>query len=429
MPVALDAAQAWLDGQQRTCHPALLLVTAPPAIDPLSVRPNLRQERLQAVGSLQADAEGPKQAQPVQGEGLLHAFVQAANGRLVDQRQLPADPQQGRLRLSIGRPLVGGLELPAPGRLLGLREVPDDLLPLVPLAALHQRLAAEHGLDRLAQPLGAVEDHEEALLGAQPPLDQLPEEGGAHRLILGRGLHESQDDLLPGEGDPQRDDHRILRKRLAIEQQGDEVVALQPPLAKLPQLLGARPDEPTGDGGRAQAERGGDRLGARLIPATGQAMQDLAKEPGISSSGLLELLVRGERDLGVLEPVAHPLVDDGELLIQQIHRPALPAPADGPRTAPRAAVPLSGQGDDLIPQGLLNGLQPDGDEGLDERHLPVHTLRCRHRDQPAEPDIFHLALSLDSEYPLHGAAPFCGGLWGFFTKPLHHTGAASSILN
>jgi hypothetical protein len=35
---------------------------------------------------------------------------------------------------------------------------------------------------------------------------------------------------------------------------------------------------------------------------------------------------------------------------------------------------------------------------------------------------------LDAEYSLHGAAPFSVGLVGVWQQPLHHTGAASSIL-
>jgi hypothetical protein len=64
VPVALDPAQARLNGPQRTGHPARLLVGAAPPIDLGGVRPGLRVERLQAVGGLQADTEGPTQAQP-----------------------------------------------------------------------------------------------------------------------------------------------------------------------------------------------------------------------------------------------------------------------------------------------------------------------------------------------------------------------------
>jgi hypothetical protein len=38
-------------------------------------------------------------------------------------------------------------------------------------------------------------------------------------------------------------------------------------------------------------------------------------------------------------------------------------------------------------------------------------------------------LSVDSDYALHGAAPFRVRLWGSCPTPLHHTGAASSIFN
>ncbi len=85
MPVPLDPPQARLNGQQRTGHPALLLVGAAPAIDLVGVRADLREERLQAVGGLQADAEGAKQAHPVQGERLLQTLIEAADRRLVEE--------------------------------------------------------------------------------------------------------------------------------------------------------------------------------------------------------------------------------------------------------------------------------------------------------------------------------------------------------
>lgn len=64
---------------------------------------------------------------------------------------------------------------------------------------LDEGLDTEDGLDRFSQALGAIDDHKEALLIAQPPLDQLSEEGSRYRLVLRGGLDEPQDDLLPGE--------------------------------------------------------------------------------------------------------------------------------------------------------------------------------------------------------------------------------------
>ncbi len=70
MPIAFDAAHARCDGQQRTGHPAMFLIRRPPAIHFVGHLPDLRQERLQTIGSLQADAQHVKQAQPMQRQRL-----------------------------------------------------------------------------------------------------------------------------------------------------------------------------------------------------------------------------------------------------------------------------------------------------------------------------------------------------------------------
>jgi len=78
---------------------------------------------------------------------------------------------------------------------------------------------------------------------------------------------------------------------------------------------------------------------------------------------------------------------------------------------------------------VLDGLEPEGDQGLDDGHLGVQVLHLRVRSHPAEADVFHVAFALEAEYSLHGAAPFCVGLLGVWQQPLHHTGAASPIFN
>jgi hypothetical protein len=99
----------------------------------------------------------------------------------------------------------------------------------------------------------------------------------------------------------------------------------------------------------------------------------------------------------MLEPIPHPLVRDGELLIREVDRPPLLAPADDPWAAAGATVPFACQGGDLGLQSLRHGLQAQRDEGVDERHRAVHTLRCRHCGQRSEAHVFHLALSVDSD--------------------------------
>jgi hypothetical protein len=164
----------------------------------------------------------------------------------------------------------------------------------VPLAALPEGLGPEDGLDRLAQARGPIEDHQEALRIAQPPRHQRPQDGGRDRRMLGRGLHDPEEALRSCEGDPQRDEDRVLRDGRAVEPQGDEGIALQPPLATRPQRRRARPEDPTGARRGAQAEGRGDRLRAGRVPATGPALEDRADEPGVGGPRLLALLGGGQ---------------------------------------------------------------------------------------------------------------------------------------
>jgi hypothetical protein len=134
VPVALDPVQARLDGQQRTGDPAVLLLGVAPPIDLGGVRPELRVERLDAVGRLQADAQGAEQPQPVQRERLLEPLVKAGDRRGVQEPEFGPTPQQGGLRQDIGRLLVGRLEFPAPESLLTFWEVVDDIFSLMSLS-------------------------------------------------------------------------------------------------------------------------------------------------------------------------------------------------------------------------------------------------------------------------------------------------------
>jgi hypothetical protein len=88
------------------------------------------------------------------------------------------------------------------------------------------------------------------------------------------------------------------------------------------------------------------------------------------------------------------------VLLALAHQSGLPA---------GAGVPWGGELSDLLREEVTDGLEAEGDEGL--------------------ADVFRLAITLDAEQSLHGAAPFCVGLVGLWQEPLHHAGAASSIFN
>ncbi|MEO8048155.1 MAG: hypothetical protein ABI684_12800 [Nitrospirota bacterium] len=150
--MAFDLPQAGLDEAQRTDHSALLLVRRASVIHLVGELAELRIQGFQTVGGLQAHPQHWTQPQAMQGQHLLQAFARTGHGREVDSRSSwgvgPEPPEPG-----IRRPLVGLLESPAPGRLLSLRQIPHDVLALVPLTALYQGLGSEHRPNGGTQPL------------------------------------------------------------------------------------------------------------------------------------------------------------------------------------------------------------------------------------------------------------------------------------
>jgi len=171
----------------------------------------------------------------------------------------------------------------------------------------------------------------------------------------GRGLHKAEDHLLARERDPQGNDHRVVRERLPIHDEGDDVVALEATLAQLAEPPNARPDEPARDGRGSQAEGRRDGLRALGVGATAQVPEHLQEHPAIGLPGVLEALVGAEQDLPVTREIPDTRVGDRELLIQQVHRPALVPPADGTQRAPLILVELDGaNGPQPLQQVLLH---------------------------------------------------------------------------
>jgi len=142
-------------------------------------------------------------------------------------------------------PLYEAVRPGVPGPRAG---VPD---PEVPADAREGRLEfaasiGEHPLERPARPL--VERDQD-----------LPEEGGGDPLVFRGVLHEAEDDFLPSQGDAQSDHHRILGEGLPVEDQGEDVAPVQPPL-----LEGLERLADAGDRDQGLDERPPSRLPRRL---------------------------------------------------------------------------------------------------------------------------------------------------------------------
>ena len=105
-----------------------------------------------------------EKSESAKGQGLLQAFLEGTCCSPIDLLQIGVqigEPSFGGL---VGRLLVGPLEPGSPGFLVGLREVADNIFPLVPPAALDLGSLAEDLIDGLAQALAPVDDAKNALL-------------------------------------------------------------------------------------------------------------------------------------------------------------------------------------------------------------------------------------------------------------------------
>ena len=131
--------------------------------------------------------------------------------------QLMLERLEGGEGLVVLRTVVGALETLPPHRLLTLGQVTHHVLALVPLTPLHQGAVAEGLPPGRPEPLAAIYDHQKPLGNIEAPLDQGPEERGQHLLVLGVRLDKAQEPFVPRHRDAQRDDHRRLGERLAVQ--------------------------------------------------------------------------------------------------------------------------------------------------------------------------------------------------------------------
>jgi hypothetical protein len=92
-----------------------------------------------------------------------------------------------------------------------------DILLLVAMAAMHQRVLAEDVADRPAQRLAAVDDEHDRLPGIEAAVDQIGQQRPCERRVLGRAFPEPERDLHALRRDPERDDVRALGDLQAVE--------------------------------------------------------------------------------------------------------------------------------------------------------------------------------------------------------------------
>ena len=101
-------------------------------------------------------------------------------------------------------------------------------------------------------------------------LDQPPQEGGAPPLVLGGGLCEARDPLLPRRGDGERDDHLIVGERLPVQEEHQPLgVVMSPLMERMPRRRPGAHEAPR-HAPRGQSERLRLGVGGRFVVAARQ---------------------------------------------------------------------------------------------------------------------------------------------------------------
>ena len=147
--------------------------------------------------------------------------LSAALGCSVSRRRARSS-KQPLSGLHVGA-LVGAAQDRLRPRPLAVIEILEDVAHLVDLAPLDERGVAEGRAHRFAQRLRAIEDHEQAAVGAQAATLEIRQQALAHGGVLGRPVPEPERVFLAVGGDAQGDDEAVIAEVHAVDQQRDEV--------------------------------------------------------------------------------------------------------------------------------------------------------------------------------------------------------------
>ena len=244
------------------------------------------------------------------------------------------------------------------------------VLALVPLAPVDQGPVPEGLPDGRAEPLAAIQDHQHALGEVEAPLDQRPQERRQHRRVLRVRFDEAEEALLPRQRDAQRDDHRRVGERLAVQEHGHHVLTGQVPLLERPQLRRAGLDEAPGHRRTREPDRPGNHRGGGLVVAAGDPVEHPPQQQVVHITIATHRLVGPQRDLAPRD-VANAGHTNRHTLPRQTHRPrvaAVTAPLD---RLVFPGVARAGQRRHFLVEQLLHVQQAQRDQGADQLHLGV----------------------------------------------------------
>jgi hypothetical protein len=112
-------------------------------------------------------------------------------------------------------------------RSLPVVEVLEDVAHFVDLTPLHERRVAESGAHRLAQGFRAIEDDQQAAIGAQTATLEIRQQALAHGGVFGRAVPESERVFLAVGGDAEGDDEAVIAEVHAVDRQADLVETVE----------------------------------------------------------------------------------------------------------------------------------------------------------------------------------------------------------
>jgi len=168
---------------------------------------------------------------------------------------------------------------------------------------LHLGGLAEHLLDACRQGLGAIDDAQHAGFGGEPPGDEVGQQGGDHRLVLGVAEPEPDGHLGAVRGDDQGDHDTRAGYVEPVDHERDHVEVGQVPGHQLAHGLDRRRYEAPGDGRlgrgpRACLEFFSDGFGHVNVAPSRHPGQHAFEYEGVEQVGRAEGLPGIELDLG-----------------------------------------------------------------------------------------------------------------------------------
>src|SRR5258708_28631046 len=153
-----------------------------------------------------------------------------------------------------------------------------NVASLMDLTPLHDGPVAEDVAQRLADRFGAIDDEEHRLLDTKTALDEVLQQRGPERAVLGRAGPDAERDLGAVDRDSESDQHRVSRELDAIDEHRDQVDVIELARNERGELLGRRVDQCARRVALARAARVEgtiDGIQTTLVAARGHSENDL----------------------------------------------------------------------------------------------------------------------------------------------------------